>query len=87
MEVDQRAQWPARSQRERGAEGSGGRGDEEEEEATHCQISVWQSSVASGTVTTSATAASVVVAVRWRPDGGKRGKTEEVRVKEDNPAT
>lgn len=34
------------------------------EEATDCQIAAWQSSVPSGTVTTSATAASVVVAVR-----------------------
>lgn len=33
-------------------------------EATDCQIAVWQSSVASGTVTTAAAAASVVVAVR-----------------------
>lgn len=34
------------------------------EDATDCQITVWQSSVASGTVTAAATAASVVVAVK-----------------------
>ena len=38
--------------------------EEEEEEATDCQIALWQSSVASGTVTSIATAASVVVAVK-----------------------
>lgn len=47
------------------------------EEATDCQIAAWQSSVPSGTVTTSATAASVVVAVRWRQDGEKQRKTRE----------
>lgn len=40
------------------------REEEEEREATDCQIAVWQSSVASGTVTSAATAASAVVAVR-----------------------
>lgn len=53
--------------------GSRGRREEESrgwrrrrrgKEATDCQIAVWQSSVASGTVTTAAAAASVVVAVR-----------------------
>lgn len=54
-----------------------------EREATDCQITVWQCSVASGTGTTAATAACVVVAVRCRQDREKQRKTRQGQVKED----
>lgn len=62
------------------------RGEESEEarmKATDCQIAVWQSSVASGTVTT-ATTVSVVVAVRRRQDREKQRKTGEGWHKENS---
>ncbi len=75
----------AETEREPRKEARGVEGEEKESgrEATDCQIAVWQSSVASGTVTTATTAASVVVAVRWRQDREKQRKTREGRVMED----
>lgn len=73
----------AETDRESREAASGRIGEEgvEKEEATDCQIAMWQSSVASGTVTTITTAASVIVAVKWRQD---REKTREGRVREDS---
>lgn len=79
MEVGQHARWQgwplfllrclsAETESEPGEQASGIGKEAEGKEATDCQIAVWQSSVASGTVTT---AASVVVAVKWRQDREK----------------